>query len=127
MENKNLFITTTLPYIGLPHIGHMFEFIIGDALTRFFKLQGNNVFLNTGLDCHGTKIKEKADDLGLDPLSYIESVVPIWKDFCKKFDIEYDNFYLTSDKFHYEKTFILWSHFLERGNLYKKKYSGLYC
>ena len=127
MENKKIFLTTTLPYAGNPHIGHMFEFIIADSLTRYFRSNSHSVYFNTGLDCHGTKIKEKSEDLGISPISYIESIIPIWLDFCNRFSIDYDNFYLTSDEKHYKSVQEIWDLFLKRGDLYKKKYAGLYC
>ena len=123
-----IFLTTTLPYANsIPHIGHMFEFVLGDAITRYFKLENNEVFFNTGLDCHGTKIKQKADELGITPHEYIKTLEPIWKDFCSKFDIKYDNFYLTSDPKHHELVQEFWHVFMGRNEIYKKPYKSLYC
>ena len=125
---RKIFITTTLPYANsTPHIGHMFEFILADAITRYLKLNGNEVFFNTGLDCHGTKIKQKADEGKIDPLVFIGGLQKAWKDFCLLYNISYDNFYLTSNQDHYEKMKIIWNNFYSRGDIYKKKYKGLYC
>ena len=122
------FLTTTLPYANsIPHIGHMFEFVMADAITRYRKLRHEEVFFNTGLDCHGTKIKQKADELGMDPHEYIKTLEPIWKEFCSKFDVNYDNFYLTSSAQHHTDVQLTWKYFLQRGDLYKKNYTGKYC
>lgn len=123
-----IFLTTTLPYANSkPHIGHMFEFVLGDALTRYFKIGGNEVFFNTGLDCHGTKIKEQADLEGISPIEFVDKQAIVWKEFCQLFHIEYDRFYKTSSTEHYEESSKVWKKLVESGDIYKKPYTGLYC
>ncbi len=125
---NKIFITTTLPYsAGVPHIGHAFEFILADALTRYLRLNGNQVSFNTGVDEHGLKVYEKAKELGLEPKEYLDETAVIWKGFCIKFDIVPNNFYRTTDELHHIKSKEFWNKCLENGDLYKKFYHGLYC
>lgn len=128
MENfENTFITTTLPYVNsAPHIGHAFEFILGDAIARWFSLHGNVQF-NIGLDEHGLKVWEKAKELGVTPEQHVENLTKTWKDFCHKFNINYTTFYKTSDASHHEKVKVIWNHFIQNGDIYKSTYTGKYC
>lgn len=123
------FITTTLPYANSnPHIGHLFEFLIGDALARYFKYRGDDVFFNIGLDEHGLKIQEAAEKSGVTPEEYVDKLCESWKAFIEIFEINsYDNFYRTSDVYHVFKVQIFWKDAVERGDIYKKKYKGIYC
>jgi len=102
--NKNKYITTTLPYANSkPHIGHAFEFIIGDALSRYFKyVKKERVFFNIGLDEHGLKIQEAAEKANVSPQEYVDELYDTWVDFVEKLQINsYDNFYRTSKTDHY--------------------------
>ena len=122
------FITTTLPYVNsVPHIGHAFEFILGDALSKWFKSSGINVHFNIGLDEHGAKVWDKAKECGVSPEEHIESLTKIWKDFSYRFNIEWDSFYKTSDKSHIESVQKIWTRFVDRGDIYKSFYKGKYC
>ena len=130
MDKKNIYITTTLPYVNAePHIGHALEFVQADALARYFrdKLGKENVFFNVGTDEHGQKIFNKAKEEGLEIQAFIDKYAQRFKDFCKLFFVEYDNFYRTSDKSHHEAAQKFWNKCLEKGDIYKKKYSGKYC
>lgn len=126
---KNKFITCALPYSnGQPHIGHAFEFIIGDALSRYFRQSGCDVFFNIGLDEHGLKIQQTAEKNGLSPQEYVDSLVGDWKIFIEKLGVSsWDNFYRTSDEDHKFKVQKFWEDALNRGDIYKKEYSGTYC
>lgn len=130
LHNK-LYITSTLPYANSnrPHVGHLFEFILTDSLARFFRseLGDNNVFFNTGLDCHGSKIYEKAKEIGIEPNEYVTGLTIDWKRFCELLHIKYDNFYITSELRHHEKSKKLWMLHHGNGDIYKKKYEGKYC
>jgi methionyl-tRNA synthetase len=123
------FITTTLPYANSPaHIGHAFEFIIADALVRYFKYRGDNVFFNIGLDEHGLKIQQASARAGVTPQVYVDKLSESWKAFIEIFEINsYDNFYRTSDGNHTLKVQKFWREAVERGDIYKKKYTGTYC
>ncbi len=109
-----------------PHIGHAFEFILGDAIARWFALHGSVQF-NIGLDEHGLKVWEKAQELGVTPEQHIENLTKVWKDFCSKFNINYTTFYKTSDPIHHEKVKKIWTKFIDNGHIYKAPYKGKYC
>ena len=127
--NKRKYITTTLPYANSnPHIGHLFEFLIGDALARYFKYRGDDVFFNIGLDEHGLKIQQAAEKEGITPQEYVDGLSEVWIDFIKKFSIDsYDNFYRTSDADHKIRVHCFWTRAASNGDIYKKKYTGTYC
>jgi methionyl-tRNA synthetase len=126
---ENIFITTTLPYPNAeyPHVGFLFESLLADSINRFYKSMGFNTFFNTGLDEEGLKIYQKAKSLNLTPQEYLNIVAPNYIDFCKKYQIEYDNFYRTSLERHSKKVQDIWLQLLKKGHIYKKKYSGKYC
>lgn len=130
--NKKLYITSTLPYpnsIEGAHVGHLFEFVITDAISRYFKnkLGEENVFFNTGIDEEGLKIWQKSIELNISVEAFLEQQTIIWKGFCETLQIEYDNFYKTSSKEHQRNVQKFWSECIDRGDIYKKKYSGKYC
>lgn len=128
--SEKKYITSTIPYVNSkPHAGTCFELVMADSISRYYKniLGKDNVFFNTGLDCHGTKIYEKSKELNIPVEEYLEQQTVIWKDFCQKFQIEYDNFYRTSDNIHKIKVQRFWTECLERGDIYKKPYSAEYC
>jgi methionyl-tRNA synthetase len=128
--NKNIFITTTLPYPNSesgPHVGFLFESLIIDSINRFLKSKEYNTFFNTGIDEEGLKIYKKSLELGLTPIEYLDRVSPNYVSFLKSFNINYDNFYRTSNKNHSDSVQIIWNTLLEKGDIYKKKYKGLYC
>lgn len=126
---QNKYITTCLPYSnGQPHIGHAFEFILGDALSRYFKQNGCNVFFNLGLDEHGLKIQQTAERKGVTPQEHVDEIYLGWKDFLEKLNINsWDSFYRTSDKEHVLKVQKFWKKLNDNGDIYKKKYKGTYC
>ena len=124
----NIFITTTLPYInGSPHVGAAFEFILGDSINRFLKLHNHQTHFNVGLDEHGLKVWLKSKELNISTEEHIENLTKVWLDFCNIFNIKYDSFYKTSNVSHHNSVKIVWNRFLERGDIYKKYYSGKYC
>ena len=129
-KNKKLYITTTLPYVNAePHIGHALEFVQADAISRYFrnKLGKENVFFNVGTDEHGQKIFEKAKEEGSTVQDFTDKYSQRFKHFCKLFFVEYDYFYRTSDPKHHKAAQEFWKRCDEKGDIYKKKYSGLYC
>ena len=129
MRNKK-YITTTLPYVNAePHIGHALEFVQADAISRFFryKLGKENVFFNVGTDEHGQKIWNTAQEEGLELQEFVDKYSHRFADFCKLFFVEYDNFYRTSSEEHIKIAQKFWKECDAKGDIYKKKYSGLYC
>jgi methionyl-tRNA synthetase len=130
MNKERLYITTTLPYVNAePHIGHALEFVQADAISRYFKqkLGKENVFFNVGTDEHGQKMLEQAQKEGLEVQDFVDKYSQRFKDFCKLFFVEYDHFYRTSDKSHHKAAQEFWKRCDEKGDIYKKKYSGKYC
>lgn len=125
--SKNIFLTTTLPYAnGNPHAGHMFEFIFGDVLARYLR-KNNEVVFNLGLDEHGSKVAMNAEQLGITPQEYVDTLLEVWLNFCDKFNISYDIFYRTSDESHANKVKTIWNLLVYSGDIYKKHYKGQYC
>ncbi len=128
--DKKLYITTTLPYVNAePHVGHALEFVQADAISRYFKskLGNENVFFNVGTDEHGQKIFRKAKEEGLELQEFVDKYSQRFKDFCKLFLVEYDFFYRTSTKEHGFAAQEFWKRCQEKGDIYKKRYSGRYC
>ena len=128
---EKIFLTTTLPYANSynGHIGHLFEFVLADCLSRFLKNRfgDDNVFFNTGLDQNGTKILNKAKELNLNVDEYLKIATQEWKSFCQKFNINYDNFYETSSKEHYQKVQQYWNYFVDNNDIFENDYIGNYC
>ncbi len=125
-----IYITTTLPYVNAePHIGHALEFVQADTLARYFKkkLGDENVFFNVGTDEHGQKILRKADEEGINVQDFVDKYAQRFKDYCKLFFVEYNSFYRTSSASHSENAKKFWKLCDEKGDIYKKKYSGKYC
>ena len=126
MKNK-FFISTTLPYCNSDaHVGHLFEFILGDIYARWFRKK-YDVRFNVGLDENGSKIKKKTLELGVDLKEYLDLSTSKWKEFCEKFNISYDNFYKTSTDEHYIKVQEIWIKAIENDDIYKKLYTSKYC
>lgn len=128
-SKKGKFITTTLPYAnGKGHIGHAFEFILADALVRYFKFNGHEVLFNLGLDEHGLKIQQTAEKLGVSPKEYVDSLTVDWRGFLQKLSVNsWDSFYKTSDPEHLSKVQQFWEERVDAGDIYKKHYKGTYC
>lgn len=130
MKNSKLYITTTLPYVNAePHIGHALEFVQADTIVRYFKkkLGEENVFFNVGTDEHGQKVLEESEKEEMSVQEFTDKYSQRFKDFCQLFFVEYDYFYRTSDPEHHEAAQKFWEKCQESGDIYKKKYKGLYC
>jgi methionyl-tRNA synthetase len=122
------YITTTLPYPNSKaHIGHTFEFVLADVIARFYR-EGEDVFFNVGIDEHGIKIQKTAFEKGVTPKEFCDSQADIWKEFCLKFQISYDNFYRTSSEDHKRKAKYFFDKYLFNKDFVKKEvYKGKYC
>ncbi len=126
MANK--YLTTTLPYVNAdPHIGHAFEFVQADALAQYWRLMGHEVFFNTGTDEHGQKIAEKADERGQKRQEYVDYFANRFKESLKQLNLSYDAFIRTTNPEHKKAAQELWKRCEAQGDIYKKKYKGLYC
>ncbi len=122
------YITTTLPYVNSdPHIGFAFEIIEADALARYWRLMGHEVFFNTGTDEHGQKIARKADEKGESRQTYVDHYAGEFEKLKTALDISYDAFIRTTDEHHKRAAQEIWRRCATNGDIYKKRYSGLYC
>jgi methionyl-tRNA synthetase len=128
MENKARYITTTLPYVNAdPHVGFALEIIQADVLARHWRLMGHEVFFNTGTDEHGQKIAEKADEKGESRQAYVDHYASEFAKLKEALNLSYDNFIRTTDEAHKVAAQEIWRRCAEKGDIYKKSYTGLYC
>jgi len=126
---KKFYVTTAIAYPnGKPHLGHALEIIQADAVARFHKLLGKDVFFQTGTDEHGTKNWQTAKKERKEIMEFLNENVAVFKKLYKLLNISYDNFIRTTDeKSHYPGAIKLWEELVKSGDIYKKKYKGLYC
>ncbi|MBP6881633.1 MAG: methionine--tRNA ligase [Candidatus Pacebacteria bacterium] len=122
------YITTTLPYVNAsPHMGHALEFVQADTLARYWRLSGEEVFFNVGVDEHGQKIARKADEQGIDRQAYVDKYAREFNKLKETLDLSYDSFIRTTSAGHKVATQEMWRRCDAAGDIYKKKYKGLYC
>jgi methionyl-tRNA synthetase len=127
-SKKTFYVTTPIYYVNdVPHIGHAYTTIIADALARFQKLAGKDVFFMTGTDEHGQKIEKAAAEKGLSPKALADSVVGRAQDLWKSLDISYDFFIRTTMDFHEKGVQKLFQMLVDKGDIYKGEYKGWYC
>lgn len=126
---KPFYITTTLPYVNAePHIGHALEFIRADMIARARKLQGDEVFFNTGTDEHGLKIYQKARQLNMEPQKYVDEAASKFREILPKLGLGEDvNFIRTTDEAHVHAAQEFWKIADKNGLIYKKNYQIKYC
>ncbi len=125
---KTFYITTPIYYVNdVPHIGHAYTTIIADALARFQKLAGKDVFFMTGTDEHGQKIEKAAAERGLTPKALADSVVGRTQDLWKSLDISHDFFIRTTMDFHEKGVQKIFQMLVDKGDIYKGEYKGWYC
>jgi len=129
MHMANKYLTTTLPYVNSdPHIGFALEIIQADALVRYWRLMGHEVFFNTGTDEHGQKIAQKADEKGESRQAYVDHYAGEFKKLTPALGLSSDiHFIRTTDEHHKKAAQEIWKRCLLNGDIYKKKYKGLYC
>ena len=126
--NKKYYITTPIYYPSAEfHIGHCYTTIIADAISRYKRLDGYDVFFQTGTDEHGLKIENKAKDAGVTPKEYVDKIIANAKDLWKSLGISYDFFIRTTDEFHVKKVQEIFKKLYNQGDIYKGEYKGLYC
>lgn len=127
-DRKSKYITTTLPYVNAnPHIGFATEVLIGDTLARYWRLLDHEVFFNTGTDEHGQKIADKADEAGKPRQEYVDHYANEFKKLGDALGLSFDRFVRTTDADHKLAAQAIWQKCLQNGDIYKKKYKGLYC
>lgn len=128
MENKKYYITTPIYYPSSKfHVGHCYCTIIADAIARYKRLQGYDVFFMTGTDEHGQKIERKAKEAGKTPKEYVDEIVSDTKELWKSLGITYDKYIRTTDKEHVECVKKIFQKLYEKGDIYLDEYEGLYC
>ena len=128
MEKKNYYISTAIAYTsGKPHIGNTYEIVLADAIARFKRLEGYNVYFQTGTDEHGEKIELKAKEQGIEPQEFVDGVADIIKGIWDKMNTSYDNFVRTTDKNHETVVQHIFKKMYDKGDIYKSEYKGLYC
>ncbi|MBP7707579.1 MAG: methionine--tRNA ligase [Candidatus Aminicenantes bacterium] len=127
-SKKTFYVTTPIYYVNdVPHIGHAYTTVIADALARFHKLAGRDVFFLTGTDEHGQKIEKAAAEKGLTPKALADAVVGRAQDLWKALDISHDFFIRTTMDFHEKGVQKLFRKLLDQGDIYKGTYQGWYC
>ena len=127
-DNKKYYITTPIYYpSGDFHVGTCYCTIMADTIARYKRLRGYDVFFMTGTDEHGQKIQEKANAQGITPKEFVDEFVRRAKDLWKVLDISYDKYMRTTDDYHVKAVQKIFEKLLEKGDIYKGEYKGLYC
>ena len=129
MENKGkYYITTAIAYTsGKPHIGNSYEIVLADAIARYKRKDGYDVWFQTGTDEHGQKIELKAAEAGVTPKEFVDGVAGTIKDLWDLMDTSYDHFIRTTDDYHEKQVQKMFKKFYDQGDIYKSSYEGLYC
>lgn len=129
MANKGKFyITTAIAYTSRkPHIGNSYEIVLTDAIARYKRLQGYDVFMLTGTDEHGQKIEEYAKTAGITPKEYVDNVAGEIRGICDLLNTKYDKFIRTTDDYHEKVVQKIFKKLYEQGDIYKGNYEGMYC
>ena len=125
---EKFYITTAIAYTSRkPHIGNSYEIVLTDALARFKRMQGYDVFFLTGTDEHGQKIEEYAKNANVTPKEYVDKVAGEIKGICDLLNTTYDHFIRTTDDYHEKTVQKIFKKLYEQGDIYKSEYEGLYC
>ena len=129
MSDKGKFyMTTAIAYTsGKPHIGNTYEIVLADAIARYKRLEGYDVYFQTGTDEHGQKIQEKAEKAGITPKEYVDHVAGEVKRIWDLMNTSYDNFVRTTDADHEKQGQKIFKKLYDQGDIYKGSYEGLYC
>lgn len=128
MEKEKYYISTAIAYASSkPHIGNTYEIVLADAIARFKRLQGYDVYLQTGTDEHGEKIELKANEKGINPQQYVDNQTKEIKNIWDVMNTTYDRFVRTTDKHHEEIVQHIFKYMYDKGDIYKGEYNGLYC
>ena len=127
-EKKPYYITTAIAYTsGRPHIGNTYEIVLSDAIARYKRAQGYDVFFQTGTDEHGQKIEEKAKARGITPKEFVDEVAGKIKANWDLMNTSYDKFIRTTDEDHEKQVKKIFKKLYDQGDIYKSSYEGLYC
>ena len=127
-EKKPYYISTAIAYTSAkPHIGNTYEIVLADAIARYKRAEGYDVYFQTGTDEHGLKIQQKAEAAGISPQEYVDNVAGQIKDIWDLMNTTYDRFVRTTDPEHKSKVQKIFRRMYEKGDIYKGKYEGKYC
>ena len=128
MEKKPFYISTAIAYTSAkPHIGNTYEIVLADAIARYKRLTGYDVYFQTGTDEHGQKIELKAREAGVTPQEYVDDIAGQIKDIWDVMNTSYDKFVRTTDENHQKIVAKIFKKLYDQGDIYKGEYSGLYC
>ena len=128
MSKGPYYITTAIAYTsGKPHIGNTYEIVLADAIARYKRAQGYDVYFQTGTDEHGQKIEEKADAAGVTPKEFVDGVAAQIREIWDLMDTSYDKFIRTTDSDHERQVQKIFKKLYDQGDIYKGYYEGLYC
>ena len=127
-EKQKYYITTAIAYTsGKPHIGNTYEIVLADAVDRYKRSQGYDVFFQTGTDEHGQKIELKAEEAGVTPKEFVDGVSAEIKKIWDLMDTSYDKFIRTTDEDHEKQVQKIFKKLYDQGDIYKGHYEGMYC
>ena len=127
-EKKKFYMTTAIAYTsGKPHIGNTYEIVLADAIARYKRSQGYDVFFQTGTDEHGQKIELKAQEAGVTPKEFVDNVAGEIKRIWDLMDTSYDKFIRTTDDYHEKQVQKIFKKLYDQGDIYKGYYEGMYC
>lgn len=127
-DKGKFYITTAIAYTSRkPHIGNSYEIVLTDAIARYKRLQGYDVFMLTGTDEHGQKIEEYAKKAGVTPKEYVDKVSGEIRGICDLLNTKYDKFIRTTDDYHEKIVQKIFKKLYEQGDIYKDHYEGMYC
>ena len=128
MSKPKYYITTAIAYTsGKPHIGNTYEAVLADAIARYKRQQGYDVFFQTGTDEHGQKIELKAEEVGVTPKEFVDNVSGQIKSIWDLMNTSYDKFIRTTDEDHEKQVQKIFKKMYAKGDIYKGEYEGMYC
>ena len=127
-DKPKYYITTAIAYTsGRPHIGNTYEIVLADAIARYKRSQGYDVFFQTGTDEHGQKIELKAEEAGVTPKEFVDNVSGEIKRIWDLMNTSYDKFIRTTDDYHEKEVQKIFKKLYDQGDIYKGHYEGMYC
>lgn len=128
MSKKPYYITTAIAYTsGKPHIGNTYEIVLADSIARYKRMEGYDVFFQTGTDEHGQKVELKAEEQGVTPKEFVDGVSGEIKRIWDLMNTSYDRFIRTTDEDHEKQVQKIFKKLYDQGDIYKGEYEGLYC
>ena len=128
MEKKKFYLTTAIAYTSRkPHIGNTYEVVLSDAIARFKRFEGYDVFFLTGTDEHGQKIEQLANEAGISPQEYVDGVAGEIRSIWDLMNSSYNKFIRTTDDYHVDSVQKIFKKLYDQGDIYKDSYTGWYC